>query len=231
MMPPESGLRSEPGPSPLFDDARIQWADDQLGFSNKTILELGPLEAAHTHMMERLGASSITSIESNTRAFLKCLCVKEIFDLRKSRFLLGNFMPFLATCGDYDVIVASGVLYHMTEPLRLLQLISEHSDHVFIWTHYFDRDIIEARFDRHLFSTPEKIEGSDVVGARRVYDQVALDWDGFSGGVAPYAIWLEKSSIVNFFEQSGFNVTVGFELPEAANGPAFALCARKDGAP
>ena len=42
----------------LFDDYRIKWFAEHLGgFQNKTILELGPLEAGHTYMLERLGAA------------------------------------------------------------------------------------------------------------------------------------------------------------------------------
>jgi hypothetical protein len=66
------------------------------------------------------GAAHITSIESNTRAFLKCLIVKNALnfdvDLR-----LEDFRPFLATCREtYDLVLASGVLYHMTDPVQLL---------------------------------------------------------------------------------------------------------------
>ncbi|HET8630288.1 MAG TPA: hypothetical protein VFL91_22955, partial [Thermomicrobiales bacterium] len=52
------------GTVPLFEDARITWAAEQFGgFAEKTVRELGPLEGAHTTMLERLGATSITAIE------------------------------------------------------------------------------------------------------------------------------------------------------------------------
>jgi hypothetical protein len=83
---PDPTLRA--GSITLFDDYRIKWFAEHLGgFQNKTVLELGPLEAGHTYMLERLGAASILAIEANTRAFLKCLIVKELFDLRRARFL------------------------------------------------------------------------------------------------------------------------------------------------
>ena len=51
------------GQSGLFEDARITWAVEQLGgVTGQTILELGPLEAGHTYMLEKLGAASITAV-------------------------------------------------------------------------------------------------------------------------------------------------------------------------
>ena len=54
----------EAGIVPLFEDPRIDWALQGLGgVQDKEVLELGPLEAAHTYMLERAGARSITAIE------------------------------------------------------------------------------------------------------------------------------------------------------------------------
>jgi predicted RNA methylase len=86
----------ESGSVPLFSDARIEWVVNQLGsFEHKTVLELGPLEGGHTYMLERFGAASITSIEANTRAYLKCLIVKEVLGLNRVKFLCGDFIEFL----------------------------------------------------------------------------------------------------------------------------------------
>jgi hypothetical protein len=81
------------GTVPLFEDARMVWAAEQLGgFSGQRVIELGPLEAGHTYMLESLGAESILAVEANKRAFLKCLIVKEILRLNRSRFVLGDFV-------------------------------------------------------------------------------------------------------------------------------------------
>src|SRR4028119_854753 len=77
------------GKGQLFEDSRILWSVEQVGggtIKGKKIIELGPLEAGHTYMMETLGADSITAIESNTRAYLKCLIIKELLGLKRSHF-------------------------------------------------------------------------------------------------------------------------------------------------
>lgn len=65
-----------------------------------TILELGPLEGAHTYQLARLGAKHILAIEANSEAYLKCLVVKEILQIPRCRFLLGDCLIFLQAHHD-----------------------------------------------------------------------------------------------------------------------------------
>lgn len=218
------GATTEPGHAALFADPRIKWANECLGpFSNLNVLELGPLEGAHTCMIEQAGAASVTAIESNTRAFLKCLCVKEIFGLQRSRFLLGDFLEYLEHPRRHDVVIASGVLYHMQDPLRLLQLLTKASDRIFLWTHYYDATAISRRNDHGLFEPSGPI-GDGLRGSKRHYPEEATAWSGFSGGAAHYAIWLERASLLAYFRSNGFQVEVNFDAVEHVNGPSFALC-------
>jgi hypothetical protein len=227
-MPASADATSMPGHAALFSDPRIIWAHDVLGpFAGKNILELGPLEGAHTYMLEQFGAASITAIEANSRAFLKCLCIKEIFKMHRANFKLGSFEPFLENSGFYDVIVASGVLYHMTDPLRLLNLLMKRSDSLFIWTHYYDAGVLGEGSDIVKFSAPEPLSNTDYKGSKRVYPGVSLSWKGFSGGLESYAIWLERASLIGCLENGGFEVEVSFEQSDHPNGPALALCARR----
>jgi hypothetical protein len=41
-------------------------------------------------MMHNGRANEIVSIEGNIRAYLKCLCIKEVFSLARAQFLLGE---------------------------------------------------------------------------------------------------------------------------------------------
>lgn len=94
-LPSQAGeLRA--GQISLFEDGRILWAEKKVGgFEGCKIIELGPLEAGHTYMLEKRAANSILAIEANTRAYLKCLIVKEILNLERSRFLPGDFVKYL----------------------------------------------------------------------------------------------------------------------------------------
>jgi hypothetical protein len=208
----------------LFDDYRIKWFAEHLGgFQGKTVLELGPLEAGHTYMLEHLGAESILSIEANTRAFLKCLIVKEIFDLRHAHFLCGDFVEHLrANHQQYDVCLASGVLYHTINPVELIALLAKTTNHVCMWTHYYDPDIIQ-------FSSSQEAEFGGFAHTRyyRPY-RGGLHWAGFCGGCRPYSYWLTRDDIINGFKHFGLTeITIGIEEPQHKGGPAFTLVASR----
>jgi hypothetical protein len=221
------------GTVPLFEDGRILWAAEQLGgFRGQRVVELGPLEAGHTYMLESLGAESVLAIEANKRAYLKCLIVKEILGLSRSRFLLGDFVSFLRENeAPFDVCIASGVLYHMQNPCELIHLISKASKKVVLWTHFYDKaliqtkDIVRGKFSGSIRKT---YNGFDHVLYKYTYGD-ALDWTGFCGGSSSYSYWMSREDILACLHFFGFqNLRIGFEDPEHVNGPCFALVACRD---
>ncbi len=219
---PDTNLHA--GSITLFDDYRIKWFAERLGgFQNKTVLELGPLEAGHTYMLERLGATSIVSIEANTRAFLKCLIIKELFDLEHTRFLCGDFIEYLrSNQQQFDVCLASGVLYHMTNPIELIALMAKASNHVCLWTHYYDPEIIQ-------FQSSQKAEHAGFAHTLyyREYGE-GLHWAGFCGGGKPYCYWMTRDDIINGFKHFGLTeISIGIEETQHQNGPAFTLLASR----
>ena len=138
---PEPFKQLDAGYAPLFEDPRIEWATSTLGgCEGQRVLELGPLESGHTWLLRRLGASSVTAIESNSRAYLRCLVVKELMQLQGTQTLYGDFLEYLRPCTEhFDLCLASGVLYHMVNPAELIGLIAKVSDRAIIWTHYYDQ--------------------------------------------------------------------------------------------
>ena len=232
-MPAASGLTSRPGPAGLFEDDRIIWAERVLGgFSGNEVLELGPLECAHSYMLHERGAKAVTSIEANSRAFLKCLCVKQLFKLDRVDVRLGDFVAFLReNKKKFDLTIASGVLYHMQEPVEVLDLICRSADRFFIWTHYYDPQVIAA--NKNLSPKFEGLKNSTYEGfsyefSRQAYKQ-ALGWAGFCGGPEEHSVWLTRASILEFLKSRGFSrVEIAFEDKNHQNGPSFALCGIRD---
>ena len=225
---PGSWKELKAGTISLFDDARITWAAEQLsGFKGQRILELGPLEAGHTYMLECLGAESVLAIESNKRAYLKCLIVKEILGLNRSRFLLGDFVSFLRENEtSFDVCLASGVLYHMHNPCELIQLIARTSEKIILWTHFYDqeliaaKDIVAGKFSGQL---KKSYNGFNHVLYKYNYGD-ALNWKGFCGGGYSYSYWMSRADILACLRFFGFqDLKIGFEDPDHPNGPCFCV--------
>ena len=42
------------------------------------------------------------------------------------------------------MVLASGVLYHCTDPVHVLELIARTSDRIALWTHYDDPDVVST---------------------------------------------------------------------------------------
>ena len=111
--------------------------------------------------------------------------------------------------------------------MKVLDLLTQRSDQVFLWTHYFDGEVIAGRPDYQAYAPPAALDGSPYRGSKKLYPEAALSWAGFSGGPESYAIWLERDSLVGYFRDREYAMTIGFEQPDHVNGPALALCAIK----
>lgn len=215
------------GPVDLFNDPRAAWAIAQLGgVTGQSVLELGPLEAAHTYLLHQAGAT-VTAIEANRLCYVKCLIVKELLGLTKAKFLLGNFVPYLRAATDrVDVIWATGVLYHMTDPLDVIADIGRLTDRTHLWTHYIPDDGVP---DGAPWAQPiRQIDHRNGVEhyVRSYFDQG--DKATYCGGVHMASAWLKRRDILSALAAAGFSdVTVGFEAPDHPHGPAFALVAKK----
>ena len=232
-LPEIQGIHVPAGNIGLFDDERIHLANKCFGFKDKNVLELGPLEGGHSYMLERMGAASVLAIEANTRGYMKCLIVKELYELSRCRFILGDFVKYLRQCGDrFDCCIASGVLYHMQNPPELLQLIAKVSDQAFIWTHYYDDASLKASkrsFGMKRFGDEEHAE-FDGFAYSRVKQRYGLGLTrlAFCGGTASYSYWMRQDGIIKALKHFGFRtVEVSFNTPEHPNGPAFCLTCSK----
>jgi SAM-dependent methyltransferase len=208
-------------------DNRPRVAAQFLGLNGRldgmSVLELGPLEAGHTYQLEQLGAESILSIEANAEAFLKCLITKEILGLQRTHFLLGDFGKYLkATDQVYDLVFCSGVLYHMSDPISVINDIGRITEKCFVWTHYFDEGHYpgparKVRFD-------PQYPGVPLYSLQ--YSEIGMQAGDFWGGNQPISTWLSREDMLVAFERAGFSeIRVVEDMPEHPNGASFSFTA------
>ena len=227
--PDDSGLQA--GATRLFEDPRIDWVVEQMGgIDGLEVLELGPLEGGHSAMLHAAGAS-VLAIEANTHAFLKCLITKNLLALDRCRFELGDFLPYLEiTDRRFDLVLASGVLYHSPQPITLLEAIARVTDRVALWTHYFDEAVLaEPAFQRAFAPTSELVNwrGRSVELRRHAYLET-LDWSGFCGGSRETTLWIARQSLLDVLAELGFDdVRNLYEDPKHPNGPCIMLFASR----
>ncbi|WP_284178595.1 class I SAM-dependent methyltransferase [Rhabdaerophilum sp. SD176] len=229
--PSELGLNA--GQQHLYADPRVLWALEQMGIvEGKRVLEIGPLEAGHTYLIDRHHPATLHAIEANKLSFLRCLVVKEILKLQHAEFFLGDAQLWLEqTDHAYDLILASGVLYHMQEPLRLLQAMGARSNNLFLWTHYADDEAMPPGDPRRgaFVGDPEVqlFEHHPVTMHRRSY-LGAWKNKAFCGGMHDLHRWVERRDILKVLELMGFDdIRIGLDEPDHPYGPAFSLFARR----
>lgn len=195
-------------------------------FQGFDILEIGPLEAAHTWLLEKLGARAITCVESSVEAWLKCLVVKEVLGLDRSKFLLGDVTSYLREEPHrFDLVFASGVLYHMADPVELIRAIADATDRCFVWTHVWDPE----RHPKPFQPTRVEREGIQVTYWSHRYGEKTAA--GFWGGLAPTASWMTRDDMLAAFTACGLSdIRIIEDSPDHPNGPALTFTARRPGA-
>lgn len=214
-------------------DPRVSWVDGVIlnGLAGKSVLELGPFEAYQTALLEWAGTSSVLAVEASRTAFLKCLTVKELLNL-KSRFLYGDVHAFLDDCQDrFDLVWASGILYHQVDPIGFLTRAAAAGNHLFLHTHYFDHDkvVLTRRADRFIPAKDTVVSwhGRDIT--LHYFDYASDTTAGtFAGGPRPYTNWLTRADIEFILTELGFtSITYGVDDPGNPAGPAFFLLASR----
>jgi SAM-dependent methyltransferase len=224
---PIAGVSS--GGSTLFNDDRIQWFLSRIGgVEGKQVLELGPLEGGHTYMLEKAGAKRIVAVEANGQAWLKCLAVKETFELSHSTFLLGDCLRYLETSPEtFDVAIVCGILYHLRDPQKLFPMLYKVcKGPIFLWTMAWSQDIEKnhPRLHRKFVSARTVKLSSGEIITLHCHKYFRMFASHFWGGNNSYAEWMSREDIIASAESAGYQVQeVAFDEPNHQNGPALAL--------
>ena len=212
-------------------DARPRYcAETFQGFKDFEILEFGPSDGYNTLGLELEGASKITSIEANVGAFLRCLILKNAFQM-KTKFLLGDFLKYLDTLSSKkDLIYASGILYHLVDPIDFLLKCGRISNNIFIWSFFYDPEVISTLdFERSCFSgeVEEKTyAGRKFTYHKRYYRPEIIADPKYAGGLRSYANWLNKEDLFAAIELAGYKVQRLY-LDTHSKVPAYNILASK----
>jgi len=218
------------GPLPVFEDPRVAWAIAALGgVEGRQVLEVGPLEGAHTWMLERAGAARVIAVEANARALLRCLIVKELVGLPRTTFLLGDALAYLdASPPPFDAALAVGVLYHMTRPGAFLRALAAAAPRIFVWTAYYD----PLHPPNGSAGTVTEVSPSDDGGFPHTLYRVdyAREAGGrvFCGGTSAHANWMTRDDILGCVRHAGLtDIEIAFDEPQNAYGASFGFVARR----
>lgn len=218
-LPDHAGARG--GPGIYAEDARILWAIEQAcSLDGCKILELGPCEAQHTYLLERSGAALVDAIEPNKLAYLRCLVVKELLDLRHANFFLGDYIKWLEKPErHYDLVIACAILERAANSISLLELIAQSCSAFYLWTHYASKDMIE--------SAEVRATGAQECRGRKI-PSYTCNLRAGKPHMQDGASLLSKDDLLTLIRTLGFSdIRTAHEEPAQAHNPSFSIFARR----
>ncbi len=100
--------------------------DESGGLAGKRVLDVGCLEGGFSVEFARRGASEVLGVEARRVSVRRCDLVRELTGLNNLRFLCGDVLHELSRAQDpFDIVFATGILYHLPHPDTVLRLIRE----------------------------------------------------------------------------------------------------------
>jgi SAM-dependent methyltransferase len=202
----------------LCNDKRLVWHLNTEDVEYKSVLELGPLEGAHTKTLEHNGAL-VTAIEGDGNNFLKCLVVKNAFNL-DAQFIYGDFCEFIEKTGaEFDIILAAGVLYHQKNPAKLIYDMARITDTVFVWS-----QVASGKSQQNEPDSVVESNGREYIGKKNKYGQHS---DSYCAGLGEYGFWLYREEMITCFKDAGFTSIIMGECPDNVNGETILFTAKK----
>jgi SAM-dependent methyltransferase len=187
-------------------------------FKQFKIIEFGPSDGYNTAQLELCGARSVLAIEGNADAFLRCLILKNALGLN-AKFLLGDFNKYIANPDlNFDLAYASGVIYHLPDPINFILNCARFAKNIFIWSLYYDQAAVEQdpyEIRRFVAHEPRSFSGVDFVYHRRAVDPAMLDKPTYQGGIEELASWLTLADLRVALQLAGY--TIVREIPDHVN--------------
>jgi len=165
---------------------------------NKTVLEIGPFNGAHTQVIKSHNPKKITLVELEKNAlivlrndFLDCEIIED------------DIFNYLNNPNKFDVVVCCGVLYHLHSPLYLLELIVNKiaPQYIYIETFCLGNVLIN-------------IEDDNTPGARQLLD----GWKS-----ANISIKLPEETIITAMKNLGYRIHLRDDTLTKPNSPKLIL--------
>jgi hypothetical protein len=124
------------------------------------------------------------------------LVVKELLAMDRCSFLCGDARSYIERTSErFDVCFACGILYHMVEPIALIDLVSWRASMLLMWTHYSDAVGLKGLPIARSLGDAQQAEydGFGDTAHRHRYG-MARRLTGFWGGNQPFSRWLPRGS-------------------------------------
>ena len=206
------------GQHDLNRDPRFATAARTLGgLAGKRVLELGALEGGHSISLAEQGAT-VVALEGREANYERARWIAARLGVEGIRFVLADVRTAnLDVYGRFDLVLNSGLLYHLDEPWELLARLAPLAPRMFIWTHYVDDAAAIERVS---------VAGRELRGALRPEYGIA---DPLSG-LQPASFWPTHDALIAMLRLTGWSVVAADTQPGHPDGPGITLVVRSGAA-
>lgn len=119
----------------------------------RRVLELGCMEGGRTFPLARR-AGHVVGVDARREHLQRARYIEQALGVSNVTFLESDLESGdLAALGSFDAIFNVGVLYHLSDPARLLRQCTEVAPEMLLWTHIVDDSDAEHRGYRGRFTT------------------------------------------------------------------------------
>jgi len=204
----------------FFQDGRLKAIERvfQLVFdgdiSGRRIADLGALEGGFALACAMRGAE-VTGVEARKANFEKLLLLQDHFDDLRLDFALADVKDFtVERFGEFEAVLALGILYHLDNPVQWLRQIGKTSKRLLIVdTHFAPSDDLSFQQIDPRIGALSEIETVEFAGAtysgrwfkefEPATDPEPQLWASFSNW---RSFWLVKESLVRAIRDAGFDL-------------------------
>jgi len=193
--------RTTPEPIP---DYRVVKLNELIGLKNKSVLELGCFEGAHTLSFLKY-TDDVTAVDVRPQNVINTLTRLSAFG-KKADVFVCNVEDIDTTLGVFDVIFHCGVLYHLSNPVEHFLKLKGMCKYMLLDTHIASDTI------------PKK----SMTHEEKQYNGVSYmegGWRDPFSGLDKSSFWLSEESLRELIQDSGYSVEEKWEYRTERNGP------------
>jgi 2-polyprenyl-3-methyl-5-hydroxy-6-metoxy-1,4-benzoquinol methylase len=194
----------------------------QGNFKRKRVIDIGCLEGYFSAECALQGAT-VLGIEGKTINIKKCEFIRSVLGVKNLTFIKDDAMRITKKkYGDFDVVLALGLLYHLDNPFKFLENLSELcTGFLLLDTHVALVEQPESGDWKPDLSALRKFEFGNKTYTGRLYREFNSDTAQTSKELSPTAslsneqsVWLTEDSLVSLLREVGFEQVSKIVFPE-----------------
>lgn len=168
------------------------------------VIDLGCLEGGTTAEFARWGYE-VLGLEARESNLKRCRYVAERLRLPNLRFVKDNMLNVEAY-GEFDVVYASGVLYHVADPEAFLNILGKVTKTVLVLNTHYATDPPPAKFEARLSEMTQHkgrrgqwfSEWPETLNVKQIEKRRKSAYDTHR------AFWLAKEELLDAMQKAGF---------------------------